>query len=179
MHLVGPTLLKLIFHLFVVLVGVLILSGAANTAILGANGVLNRLSETRVLTSWFQRPHKKYGTTYRTINLIALLQVVTIVLTRGNCYALAARHAFGVVWSFSFNGLAVLILRSNYPEHREWKVPGNLKLGKREIPVGLALITALLFAIAIANLLTKKEATIAGVVFSGVFYGILTVTERH
>ncbi len=161
------------------LVGVLILSGAANTAILGANGVLNRLSETRVLTSWFQRPHRKYGTTYRTINLIALLQVLTIVLSRGNFYVLAALYAFGVVWSFSFNGLAVFILRYKYPEHREWKVPGNLKIGKREIPIGLGLITALLFLIAIANLLTKKEATIAGVVFSGVFYCILTVSERY
>ena len=179
MYLVGPTLAKLLFHAFVVLVGVLILSGAANTAILGANGVLNRLCETRVLTSWFQRPHKKYGTTYRTINLIALLQVLTIVLSRGNFYVLAALYAFGVVWSFSFNGLAVLILRYKYPEHREWKVPGNLKIGKREIPIGLALITGLLFLIAIANLVTKKEATIAGVVFSGVFYCILTVSERY
>jgi len=179
MYLVGPTLAKLAFHAFVVLVGVLILSGAANTAILGANGVLNRLSETRVLTSWFQRPHRKYGTTYRTINLIALLQVVTIILSRGNFYVLAALYAFGVVWSFSFNGLAVFILRYKYPEHREWKVPGNLKIGKREIPIGLGLITAVLFLIAIANLVTKKEATIAGVVFSGVFYCILTVSERY
>jgi len=141
--------------------------------------VLNRLAETRVLTSWFQRPHRKYGTTYRTINLIALLQVLTIVLSRGNFYVLAALYAFGVVWSFSFNGLAVFILRFKYPEHREWKVPGNVKIGKREIPIGLGLITALLFLIAIANLVTKKEATIAGVVFSGVFYCILTVSERY
>jgi len=179
MYLVGPTVAKLIFHAFVVLVGVLILSGAANTAILGANGVLNRLCETRVLTSWFQRPHQKYGTTYRTINLIALLQVLTIVLSGGNFYVLAALYAFGVVWSFSFNGLAVLILRYKYPEQREWKVPGNLKLGQREIPLGLGVITGLLFLIAIANLLTKQEATIAGVVFSGVFYALLTVSERY
>jgi hypothetical protein len=179
MHLVGPTLAKLAFHAFVVLVGVLILAGAANTAILGANGVLNRLCETRVLTSWFQRPHKKYGTTYRTIHLIALLQVLTIILSRGNFYVLAALYAFGVVWSFSFNSLAVLILRYKYPEQREWKVPGNLKIGRHEIPVGLALITGVLFLIAVANLLTKQDATIAGVIFSGVFYGILTVSEHY
>jgi hypothetical protein len=179
MYLVGPTLARLAFHAFVVLVGVLILAGAANTAILGANGVLNRLCETRVLTSWFQRPHKKYGTTYRTIHLIALLQVLTIILSRGNFYVLAALYAFGVVWSFSFNSLAVLILRYKYPEQREWKVPGNLKIGRHEIPVGLALITGVLFLIAVANLLTKQDATIAGVIFSGVFYGILTVSEHY
>jgi len=179
MFLVGPTVVKLAFHGFVVLVGVLILSGAANTAILGANGVLNRLCETRVLTSWFQRPHKKFGTSYRTINLIAALQVLTIVLSRGNFYVLAALYAFGVVWSFSFNGLAVLILRYKHPEKREWKVPGNLKVAGHEVPIGLGLITGLLFLIAVANLLTKQEATIAGVIFSGAFYGLLTVSEHY
>src|SRR5216684_5129232 len=179
MYLVGPTLVKLVFHAFVVLVGVLILSGAANTAILGANGVLNRLSETRVLTSWFQRPHPKYGTTYRTINLIVLLQIATIVASRGNFYLLAALYAFGVIWSFAFNGLAVLVLRYTHPENREWKVPGNFRIAGREIPIGLGLITMLLFLIAIANLLTKQDATIAGVSFSGIFYGILTVSERY
>src|SRR5437899_6498235 len=45
MFLAGPFGLKLAFHAFVVLVGVLILSGAVNTAIIGSNGVLNRLVE--------------------------------------------------------------------------------------------------------------------------------------
>ena len=58
MYLVGPTSLKLLFHGFVVLVGVLILAGAQNTSIVGANGVLNRVAEDGVLTSWFQRPHQ-------------------------------------------------------------------------------------------------------------------------
>ena len=169
MYLVGPILAKLVFHAFVVIVGVLILSGAANTAILGANGVLNRLSESRVLTSWFRRPHRKYGTSYRTINLIAALQIITIVGSRGNFYLLAALYAFGVIWSFAFNGLAVLVLRYTHPENREWKVPGNLRIAGREVPIGLGLITILLFLIAIANLLTKQEATIAGVTFIGIF----------
>src|SRR2546423_15014041 len=44
-YLAGPQLLKLIFHVFVVVVGMLILSGAVNTSIIGANGVLDRLAE--------------------------------------------------------------------------------------------------------------------------------------
>ena len=49
MHLAGPHLLRLAFHIFVVIVGVLILSGAVNTSIIGANGVLNRVAEDGVL----------------------------------------------------------------------------------------------------------------------------------
>src|SRR5213593_916671 len=49
MHLAGPPLLRLAFHVFVVIVGVLILSGAVNTSMIGANGVLNRVAEDGVL----------------------------------------------------------------------------------------------------------------------------------
>src|ERR1700676_4179419 len=44
MNLEGPFVLRLIFHGFVVVVGTLILAGAVNTAIVGSNGVLNRVS---------------------------------------------------------------------------------------------------------------------------------------
>ena len=79
MHLAGPPLLRLAFHVFVVIVGVLILSGAVNTSIIGANGVMNRVAEDGVLLDWFRKPHRRFGTTYRIINLIALLQIATIV----------------------------------------------------------------------------------------------------
>src|SRR6204780_1439944 len=135
MYLAGPESLKLLFHGFVVLVGVLILAGAQNTSIVGANGVLNRVAEDGVLTSWFQKPHNRYGTSYRIINLIVGLQVLTIVLSRGNVYMLAALYAFGVIWSFAMKSIAVLVLRFTEPGNREWKVPGNIHIGKTEIPV--------------------------------------------
>src|SRR6266496_6421910 len=75
MHLYGPEILRLLFRAFVVVVGFLILSGAVNTAIIGSNGVLNRVSEDGVLADWFRKPHKRFGTTYRLINLITLLQL--------------------------------------------------------------------------------------------------------
>jgi len=179
MYVIGPVLPKLFFHFFVVLVGALILSGAVNTAIVGANGVLNRVSEDGVLTSWFQRPHRRYGTTYRLINLIVVLQVITILVSRGNVYFLAALYAFGVIWSFAFKALAVLVLRYTEPENREWKVPGNLRLGGTEVPLGLIAITVVLFLTAFTNLLTKPTATVAGVSFSIAFFLIFTVSEHH
>jgi len=179
MYLVGPTSLKLLFHGFVVLVGVLILAGAQNTSIVGANGVLNRVAEDGVLTSWFQKPHNRFGTSYRIINLIVGLQLLTIILSRGNVYLLAALYAFGVIWSFAMKSIAVLVLRFTEPGNRAWKVPGNLHLGKTEIPVGLILISTVLLLTAVVNLFTKYEATIAGVIFSAVFFTIFSLSERH
>ncbi|HKU19979.1 MAG TPA: APC family permease [Terriglobales bacterium] len=179
MYLVGPYTLKLLFHAFVVIVGVLILSGAQNTSIVGANGVLNRLAEGGVLTDWFQKPQKRYGTSYRIINMIVLMQLFTIIASRGNVYMLAGLYAFGVIWSFALNGLAVFVLRYTEPEHRQWKVPGNFYIGGREIPVGLTVITAILFLTAVVNLFTKQDATIAGVSFTALFFAIFTVSEKH
>ena len=179
MYLAGPQSLKLLFHAFVVLVGVLILAGAQNTSIVGANGVLNRVAEDGVLTSWFQKPHHRFGTSYRIINLIVGMQLLVIFLSLGNVYVLAALYAFGVIWSFAMKSIAVLVLRFTEPGNRAWKVPGNLHIGKSEIPVGLILISAVLLITAVVNLFTKYQATIAGVIFSAVFFTIFTVSERH
>ncbi len=178
MYMAGPYNLKLVFQGFVVLVGVLILSGAVNTAIVGANGVLNRISEDGVLTPWFRKPHSKYGTSHRLINMIAILQIVTIIASHGNVYLLAALYAFGVIWSFAFNALSVLVLRFTAPGHRDFRVPGNVKIGNLDLPVGVALITVLLFAIALINLFTKPLATIAGISFSAILFGVFVVSEK-
>jgi amino acid transporter len=179
MYLVGPTSLKLLFHGFVVLVGVLILAGAQNTSIVGANGVLNRVAEDGVLTSWFQKPHNRYGTSYRIINLIVCMQLLTVFLSLGNVYVLAALYAFGVIWSFAMKSLAVLVLRFTEPGNRAWKVPGNITIGKTEVPLGLMCISGVLLITAVVNLFTKYQATIAGVIFSAFFFTIFTLSERH
>src|SRR6202163_4751538 len=179
MYLWGPLWARLIFHGFVVLVGVLILAGAQNTSIVGANGVLNRLAEDGVLTAWFQRPHHRFGTSYRLINLIVLLQLATIILSKGNVFVLAGLYAFGVIWSFTLNALAVLVLRYTEPEHRQWKVPGNLRIAEKEIPLGVIVIFLILFTTAVVNLFTKYEATISGVGFSAVLFVLFTYSERR
>jgi len=178
MNLVGPLPLKLLFQAFIVVVGFLMLAGAVNTAIIGSNGVLNRVSEDGVLPDWLRKPHKKYGTTYRMINLIVLLQLLTVVGSRGNVYVLGEAYAFGVIWSFAFKGLAVLVLRFKDRSVREWKVPFNIPLINREIPLGLGVIATLLFSIAGINLVTKQVATISGVAFTLVFFVIFTTSER-
>ncbi len=178
MYLAGPMPLKLLFQGFIVIVGFLMLAGAINTSIIGSNGVLNRVSEDGVMTDWFRAPHRRYGTTYRMINLIVLLQLIAIVGSRGNTYTLGEAYAFGVVWSFAFKGLAMLVLRFKDHSHREWKVPFNVVLDGYEIPIGLGVIAAILFSIAGINLVTKQVATISGVAFTLVFFVVFVVSER-
>ncbi len=178
MYLWGPQLLRLAFRAFVVVVGFLILSGAVNTAIIGSNGVLNRVSEDGVMADWFRQPHKRFGTSYRIINLVVVLQLFTILASHGDVYLLGEAYAFGVIWSFTFNSLAMLVLRFKYHGERGWKVPPNFHIAGREIPLGLASVFLVLFSTAVVNLFTKSVATIAGVAFAGAFFLIFTISEK-
>ena len=177
MNLSGPYLLRLGFHIFVVIVGGLILAGAVNTSIIGANGVLNRVAEDGVLLPWFRKPHRKFGTTYRIINMIAILQIATIIGSRGDMTILAEAYAFGVVWSFFMKALGVT--GAALPAHRSG-IQISVQLPHRRawrFPIGLGLTTLVLGLVAIANLFSKQIATKYGVAFTIVFFVIFTISE--
>src|SRR5438094_5689468 len=152
MYLVGPLPLRLAFRGFGVVVGVLMLAGAVNTAIVGSNGVLNRVSEDGILPEWFRRPHKKFGTSHRILNLVVALQLITIILSRGDIFVLGEAYAFGVMWSFSMKGLAVLVLRYKEPGKPEYRVPLKFHIGKTEIRLGRAIINITLIVMCGSNL---------------------------
>lgn len=176
-YLAGPPLLQLAFHVFVVIVGVLILSGAVNTSMIGANGVLNRVAEDGVLVPWFRKPHKRYGTSYRLINVITGLQLATVVGSRGDVTLLGEAYAFGVVWSFFMKALGVTVLR--FKRHdQEYKTPLNITAGGREWPIGLLATTFALFIVAVANLFSKQVATVSGVGFTLLLFIVFTISER-
>jgi len=100
-------------------VGVLILAGAQNTSIVGANGVLKRVAKTashrRVqkphLASAPAPPHQPRGRH----------QLLTSFSVAAK-FSFGRLYAFGVIWSFALKGLAVTVLRYKEPGHREWRV---------------------------------------------------------
>jgi amino acid transporter len=179
MYMTGPEVIKIVFRIFVVIVGFLILSGAINTSMIGSTGVLMRVAEDGVLTDWFRKPHKRFGTSHRIINLVFGLQMFTILISRGNVIMLGEAYAFGVIWSFTFNSLAMLVLRWKYHGERGWKVPPNIRIGKTEVPVGLASVFLVLLCTALVNLVTKSIATKSGVIFAAAFFIIFTISEKR
>ena len=178
MSLAGPVGLRIAFRVFVVIVGFLILGGAVNTAIVGSTGVLMRVAEDGVLTDWFRKPQRRFGTSYRIVNLVVGLQLLTIMITGGNVIMLGEAYAFGVIWSFTFNSLAMLVLRYKYHGERGWKVPVNIRIGKTEIPLGLLSVFSVLITTAIVNLFTKEVATISGLLFAAGLFVVFSLSER-
>src|ERR1700734_2744825 len=93
MYMVGPMFWRIAFRIFVVLVGFLILSGAITPPMIGSPGVLMRVAEDGVLTDWFRKPHHKFGTSSRIVNLVFILQMVTIIASRGDVIILGEAYA--------------------------------------------------------------------------------------
>ncbi len=178
MELAGPMWLRLFMQALVVVSGVMMLAGAVNTALVGSNGVLNRVAEDGILAEWFRHLHPRYGTTNRIVNLVAIIQLVIIVLCRGDVYLLGEAYAFGLLWSFVFMALSLAMLRFKDTTKREWMVPFNIKYENFQVPLGIFAILVLLLIVAGTNLITKKVATMSGLVFTSIFYVIFTVSER-
>ncbi|HUI64628.1 MAG TPA: APC family permease [Bacteroidota bacterium] len=178
MHLLGSRPVLLALQAFVVFVGFLILAGAVNTALIGANSVLNRVAEDGVLHQWFRKPHEKFGTSYRIIHTLVILQLLIIVLTKGDVFMLGEAYAFGVVWSFVMKAYSMIVLRYKQGQNREWRVPINVKIGNTEIPIGLGSIFTVLLLLGIVNLFTKPYATVGGIGFTIALYVAFGVSER-
>ncbi len=178
MNLVGPHAALLGLQMFVVVVGFLILAGAVNTSLIGANSVLNRVAEDGVLHEWFRKPHHRYGTSYRIINLLAILQLLMIIGSRGDVFLLGEAYAFGVVWTFVMTTFSILMLRYKDKSPREWKVPPNIMIGKFELPIGLIFVFLVLFGLGFTNLFTKPIATEGGVTFTVLLFGLFAFSER-
>ena len=177
MFMSGPDLAKILLNAFVVVIGFLILSGAVNTSIIGSNGVLNRVAEDGVLPDWFLKPHSRYGTTHRILYLITALQLITILASKGDVLLLGEAYAFGVVWSFVFKTLSMVVLRFTDRTPREFKVPFNIRIRGVEVPIGLCIIFVIVFLSALGNLATKQVATYSGVAFTAAFLTVFMVTE--
>jgi hypothetical protein len=181
-YLAGPGWMKIGMECLVVVVGFLILAGAVNTSIVGSNGVMNRLAEDGVLNDWFLHPQRRFGTTHRLINVVAVLQTVTIVASWGDVNTLGEAYAFGVIWSFVFKTLAMVVLRFRDRSKREYEVPMNIRFGnggkKVDLPVGILAVFLALALTAVVNLATKKTATIWGLGFTAAFLGAFVICER-
>jgi amino acid transporter/nucleotide-binding universal stress UspA family protein len=177
-NVLGPPAIKLLLEGFVVIVGFLILAGAVNTAMIGSNGVLNRVAEDGVLPDWFLKPHSRYGTTFRLLFLILGMQVAVILISQGDMLLLGEAYAFGVVWSFVFKASAMVVLRFKDRSPREYKVPLNIRVGNVEVPIGLGLIFLVLLSAAIVNFFTKEVATVGGLIFTASFLIAFTLSEH-
>jgi hypothetical protein len=96
---------------------------------------------------------------------------------------LGEAYAFGVIWSFVFKTLAMVVLRFKDKRHREYEVPLNIRTHNKggaevDLPIGITIIFLILLSTALINLVTKKTATIWGVGFTIAFMAAFVILEQ-
>jgi len=131
------------------------------------------------LTQWIRHPHPQYGTPHRILHIIFALQVIAVVACRGNAVELAQAYAFGIGWGLVLKAVSVAVLRHKMPETREWRMPLNVRFGRYTFPLGIALLTAALLALACVNLVTRIKATIYGMAFTVIFFLVFGVMAKY
>lgn len=179
MELAIPYAFRIGLKILVVISALLLLVGAINTSMVGANETLKRVAEDGLLPDKIRELHPKYGTTYKIVTLVALAQSIIILLSGGDVFLLGEAYAFGVLWSLTFEMLSLIVLRfKKYDVEREWMFPLNITYDRYKIPVGLIIIFIILFSVSFINLFTKNIATISGISFSIILFWIFTHFEK-
>jgi amino acid transporter len=165
MYLAGPLIQRIVFRIFVVLVGILILSGGVRLSILNSTNFTCRIAEDGLLPDWLRRRHPSLGTPYRAITIIALLQILIVAMTGHDPRILVEACSFSVIWTFAFRAGIVLVNRLKDTHSPEFRVPFNLTLGNIHVPLGVISITLSLIALAVATSLTQATGTVIGIGF--------------
>ncbi len=138
-----------------------ILFVATNAGLIGISRLSWSLSEHRQLPGIFARLHKRYRTPWFTIVFFSVLAV--LLLIPGQTSVLGNLYSFGAMLSFTTAHVAVIALRIRDPDReRPYKIPGNIRIRGREIPV-MAVIGGLgTFAAWCAVVALHSEARIVG-----------------
>ena len=115
-------------HSAEIYVGVLaatILILATNAGLIGVSRLTYSMGQYRQLPDKLRSLHPKFRTPYVAILLFGAIACVTML--PGQADFLGQMYAFGAMLSFTIAHLAVIRLRSKYPDaERPWTMPGNV-----------------------------------------------------
>jgi APA family basic amino acid/polyamine antiporter len=118
-------------------VGVLaatILFIATNAGLIGVSRLTYSMGQHRQLPEGLRRLHPRYKTPYVAIVVFGLVACLTIL--PGQADFLGTVYAFGAMLSFTIAHLALIRLRSRFPDHeRPYTAPGNVTVRGRKLPL--------------------------------------------
>ena len=153
-HLAGPPWSRGILNVVVIAAAFLVLVPAANAALLDSDRLLLRLSPMA-----------------RSIDVAAAFVVLTIFASAGQVMWLGRAYAFAIGLRLVVKIAVLVRLRRTRPQSRPYKVPWNVGVGARELPLGLWL-SGLVAVAAIASLLISRDGP---AVASAVLVGVLAL----
>ena len=147
---------------YVGLLATTILFIATNAGLIGISRLSWSLSEHRQLPSIFSRLHSTYRTPWFTIVFFSGFAVLLISFASIN--ALGNLYSFGAMLSFTTAHAAIVALRIKDPDReRPYRMPGNVRIRGRQIPITAVVGGIGTFAAWIAVVALHPEAKFVGI----------------
>ena len=134
---------------------VLLLVPAVHLALSDAEQLLQRLSIEGALSEQFAFLHTKFGTPSRAIDVAVAATILVMFVSGGRVGWLAHAYAIAIIATLGLKTAALVRLRRLRPATKPFQAPLNLRLGGRDIPLGLLASTLLVGAGAIAMILFR------------------------
>jgi APA family basic amino acid/polyamine antiporter len=145
----------------VAIVATLVLSQAANAGMVGIARTTYTLAVHRQIPRGIARLHPRYGTPW--IVLVIFTVLAGVLLLPLDIELLAGMFAYGALIAFSIAHLSVCVLRFKEPDRRRaYKVPLNVRIRGRELPLPAALGAVVSMAAWVATFFYHDEARLFG-----------------
>ncbi len=147
---------------YVGLLATTILFIATNAGLIGISRLSWSLSEHRQLPGIFSRLHPTYRTPWFTIVFFSAFAV--LLITFANINVLGNLYSFGAMLSFTTAHAAIVALRIKDPDReRPYRMPGNVRIRGRQIPITAVVGGIGTFAAWIAVVALHPEAKYVGI----------------
>jgi len=174
-NLAGPGWLVDLVGAAVIAAAFLLLVPAAHSALEEGELMLRRLARERKLPLLLGRYHPRFGTSTTTIDLIAVSAVMILLSSGGQIAWLARAYAIAVAITLLLKIVTVLQLRRARATPPPFRAPFNLRVGRRELPIGLLLVGAM---VGVGGGILLALGDVPGLATTGMFIGLVIVISR-
>jgi APA family basic amino acid/polyamine antiporter len=167
-----------VLRYYVGLLAAVILLIATNAGLIGLSRLTYSMGQHRQLPEILRRIHPKFKTPYVAIIVFSIVAAVTIL--PGQLSFLATLYSFGAMLSFTVAHIAVVRLRTKYPDReRPWKPPLNFRFRGYELPATAIFGGLGTFGAWIIVMVLDLSTLIAGAVWMALGIGLYVLYRRR
>jgi magnesium transporter len=150
-HLAVPEWLRFLLSAAIAAAAIVVLAYVCEMAVGESRNVVLRVADERRLPEPLMAPHPRFGTQANLVDVIAAATAIVLVLCGGQIAWIVRAYAIGIGATACFKIASLVRLRRRRPD-LAFRVPLNLRVGSRELPLGLWTVGTLVLLAVVALL---------------------------
>jgi len=171
-------ILKEPLKIWVSLLAFTVLIIAANAGILAVSRLIFSMGTYNQIPPILATVHRKFRTPY--VAIIVFTVIAFLIVLPGNMEDIAYVYAFAALISYTIAHVSIIAMRIKYPDmERPYKIPFNIKIGGREIPITAIIGGLVTFTIWVMVAYQKEVGRVVGVPFILIGLVIYWFYRRH